>query len=318
VPGFSQKDAKGNTVTPFLLTDPVTPDLNHDRSDYVATWNNGAMDGFARNNGTLSLGHYDNTTPGVDLLWGWAQQFALADNFFASVMADAPTNQLMLVAADDNGSPFSIEPFFGPCNTTGATAHAGYTFQNVGDQLTAKGISWAWFNENLHDCGHYISQQNPFQFFTSTHAAPNIRDLDELTAALPSGNVPAVSFVQAGPANSSHPGSGSLTVAMNWLDGFIKSVQASPVWNQSAIIVLWDASGGWWDHVPPPQVDAVNQGFGPRVPMLVISPFAKKGYVSHVQMDDVSILKFIQQVNKLDPLNARTQSSNDITDMFTF
>jgi phospholipase C len=142
--------------------------------------------------------------------------------------------------------------------------------------------------------------------------------LDELTAALPSGNLPAVSFVQAGPANSSHPGSGSLTVAMNWLDGFIKSVQASPVWNQSAIIVLWDASGGWWDHVPPPQVDAVNQGFGPRVPMLVISPFAKKGYVSHVQMDDVSILKFIQQVNKLDALNARTQSSNDITDMFTF
>ena len=89
-----------------------------------------------------------------------------------------------------------------------------------------------------------------------------------------------------------------------------------PVWSNAAIIVIWDSSGGWWDHVPPPQVD--SQGYGPRVPMLVISPFAKKNYISHMQMDDVSILKFIQATFGLPALNARNQLGNDLSDMFQF
>ena len=101
------------------------------------------------------------------------------------------------------------------------------------------------------------------------------------------------------------------------LDGFIKEVQASPVYQKAAIIVIWDSSGGWYDHVPPPQTDP-GQGLGMRVPMLVISPFAKKNYISHVQMDDVSILRFIQQTFGLPPLNARNSQSNDLSDMFSF
>jgi phospholipase C len=101
-----------------------------------------------------------------------------------------------------------------------------------------------------------------------------------------------------------------------WLDAFIRQIQASPIWANSAIIVVWDSSGGWWDHAPPPQVDA--QGYGPRVPMLVISPFAKKNYISHVQMDDVSILKFIQTTFSLPALNTRNQLGNDLSDMFSF
>jgi phospholipase C len=79
--------------------------------------------------------------------------------------------------------------------------------------------------------------------------------------------------------------------------------------------VIWDSSGGFWDHVPPPQGTLDNQGFGPRVPMLVISPFAKKGYISNVQMDDVSILRFIQENFGLASLNPRNQVSNDLSDM---
>jgi len=111
-----------------------------------------------------------------------------------------------------------------------------------------------------------------------------------------------------------HPGGGPITNGITWLNSFIQEVQASPVWPNAAIIVIWDSSGGWWDHVPPPQVD--TQGNGPRVPMLVISPLAKKNYISHVQMDDVSILKFIQNTFGLAPLNPRNQLGNDISDMF--
>jgi phospholipase C len=316
VAGFTEKDATGATVTPQLLTNLAVADLPHARNDFLRVWDSGSMDKYAFFNGAVSMGHYDNTTAGMNTLWGWAQQFALADNFFPSVMGDAPTNQLYLVAADDNNTPGSIDPFFPPCNPD-VKATAGYTFSHVGDQLVTKGLTWAWYQESLGVCSNYVAQENPFQFFTDSHDSANVRDLSRFSTDLSSGNLPTVSFVQPGPTHSMHPSAGvPITSGITWLDGFIKQVQAAPVWSNTAIIVIWDSSGGWWDHVPPPQVDA--QGLGPRVPMLVISPFAKKNFISHTQMDDVSILKFIQNTFGLSPLNARNQLGTDISDMFMF
>jgi phospholipase C len=315
VPGFTQKTSTGATVTPQLLTSTSTPDLPHARSDFLRVWDNGLMDKFAFFNGPTSMGHYDNTTPGVGTLWSWAQQFALADNFFPSVMGDAPTNQLLLVAADDNSDPGTIQPFFPPCNTEVKTS-AGYTFPHLGNQLTTKGLTWGWYAEDLNNCSFYVPQENPFQFFTDAHSAPNVKDFSNFAKDLSAGNLPAVSFIQPAPGHSMHPGSGAVENGVTWLDGFIKQMQASPVWANAAIVVIWDSSGGWWDHVPPPQVDA--QGLGPRVPMLVISPFAKKNFISHTQMDDVSILRFIQTTFGLPSLNARNQLGNDLSDMFQF
>ena len=316
IPGFTQTDASGATVTPQLLTNLATADLPHARSDFLRVWDSGAMDKYAFFNGVVSMGHYDSTTAGMNTLWNWAQQFALADNFFPSVMGDAPTNQLYMVAADDNNLPNSVDPFFAPCNTA-VTASAGYTFPHVGDELTTKGLTWAWYQENLGVCGSYVAQENPFQFFTDTHASTNVRDLTKFSTDLAAGKLPTVSFVQPGPIHSMHPAVGvPITNGITWLDGFIRQVQAAPEWTNTAIIVIWDSSGGWWDHVPPPQVDA--QGLGPRVPMLVISPFAKKNFISHAQMDNVSILRFIQSTFGLPSLNARNQLGNDLSDMLTF
>lgn len=317
VPGFTQVDASGKTVTPTLLTDIAVPDLPHVRQSLLKVWDNGAMDKFAFFNGDNAMGHYDNTTPGVNTLWGWAQQFALADHFFASVMGDAPSNQLYLIAANDNNFPFTINPFDGPC-TTPKTTSAPYTFQHVGNQLSAKGLGWAWYQEQLGVCGSYVPQENPFQFFMPATPSANMRDLSSFSSDLNSGAFPAVAFVQPNPSHSMHPNPGvPLTDGTTWLDNFIKDIQASPVYQKAAIIVIWDSSGGWYDHVPPPQIDP-GQGLGMRVPMLVISPFAKKNYISHVQMDDVSILRFIQETFGLSSLNARNSQSNDLSDMFSF
>lgn len=318
--GFSQQDAAGKTVTPFVLTDLATADFSHTRGPLQLSWDNGLMDKFAKTNGDNTMGHYDAST--MSVLWGWAQQFALADNFFPSVMGDAPSNQLMLVAADDNSFPFSIQPFFGPCNT-GITASQPYTFQHVGDQLAAKGLTWAWYHENLNKCGAYVPQENPFQFFTDSHSAPNVKDLSVFDADLASGSFPTVAFVQSGALHDMHPALGvPVTKGITWLDDFLKKIQASPIWNNSAVVVIWDSSGGWYDHVPPPQLDPVptfgNEGLGIRVPMMVISPLAKKNYISHVQMDDVAILQFIQKTFGLAPLNPRNQLGSDISDMFQF
>jgi phospholipase C len=317
-PGFVQKDAAGTDQTPFLLTQLNRIDLVHAHSDFVKMVDSGKMDGFALVNGATAMGFYDNTTPGIDVLWNLAQQFALADNFFASVLGDAPTNQLYLVAASDRDFPFGVEPAFGPCNEADP-ASTPYTFPNLADQLSAKNLAWGWFAENYGICTSYQENQNSFQFFTSTHDSPSIQDFSQFKTRLANGTLPPVSFIQPTDPHAMHPSSAlDVAAGTQWLTQLVQDIQNSSVWADTAIIVVWDSAGGWYDHVAPTTVD--SQGMGPRVPMLVISPFGKRNYISHVPMDDVSILRFIQWNWGLPSLNPRNDSpaSGDLRDMFQF
>jgi phospholipase C len=278
----------------------------------------GKMDQFALVNGATAMGFYDDSVEGIDALWELAHQFALADNFFASVLGDAPTNQLYMVAASDNKRPFGVQPFFGPCNLPD-DASKPYIFENVGDQLSAKNLEWSWFAETYANCATYHPTQNPFQYFTSTQNSPHILDFAEFRAALISGSLPSVAFIQPTDAHAMHPSSAStVTVGALWVTSLVQDIQNSSSWPHTAIIVVWDSSGGWYDHVPPAVVD--GQGFGPRVPLLVISPFSQQNYISKTQMDDVSILKFIQWNWGLKSLNERNASaeSGDLRDIFKF
>ncbi len=314
VPGYSQTDSAGNTVIPFALSSLDTSDLNHSYSSYVRVWDNGLMDKYAYYNGDLAMGHYDGSMVGVSLLWKWAQQYALADNFFASTMASAPRNMLNMIAANDDGQTSIQLPAYGPCNGTTDLA-SPYTFPNVGDQLTAANHTWKWFHEAYGDCGNYVPQENPFQYFTSTHTT-GIADLSVFFTDLTAGTLPEVSFVSPAPWHDLHPGSTNILGAFQWIDSFLTQVQSSSVWADCAIVITFDENGGWWDHGPPPQT--VAHGLGMRVPTLVISPFAKKGYISHAQTDYVSILNFIQWNWGLAPLNQRNQQSDNLRDMFAF
>ncbi|MBI2677298.1 MAG: alkaline phosphatase family protein [Candidatus Koribacter versatilis] len=312
VPGFTQSDG----TQPFQQTATSFGDLPHDRNDYLASWNQGAMNKFSVTEGRNSMGYFTSSTPGISQLWSLADNYALADNYFASVMSNAPSNELYLVSASDNNFPFSVQPFYGPCNQPDPAAQA-YTFQNVGDQLNSNNISWGWFQENYGDCGNgYVAVQNAFQFFTSTQGSAHLQDLSAFSSALNAGTLPAVSFVMPSDAHGTHPSAGSISVGLTWLDDFVSQAKASPNWGSLAIVVIWDESGGFWDHVPPPQID--SQGLGMRVPMLAISPFAKPGFVSHTRMDHVSVLKFIQWNWSLGSLNAREDQSQDIREMFQF
>jgi phospholipase C len=312
VPGFTQS----NGTQAFQQTNADVADLPHSRKNFLDDYNSGKMDGFATVGGKDAMGYYTSSTVGVDNLWKLADNFALADHFFSSAMSDAPTNQLYLTAASDNNFPFGVQPFYGPCNTPDPAAQA-YTFQNVGDQLSSANISWGWFQSQYGQCGSgYVDVQNPFQYFTSTHGAAQLQDSSAFFSRLSAGTLPAVSFLQPDDADAGHPGSGSITQSLNFLNDLVSQVKSSPEWDSVAIIVVWDSGGGFWDHVPPPQVD--SQGLGFRVPMLVISPFAKPGFVEHQRMDDVSILKFIQWNWSLGTLNSREDQSTDIRDMFQF
>ena len=316
VPGFTQPSQSGGTISPSLLTNTNPPDLGHSHADYVASVDGGKMDDFARRNGDVAMGYYDSSITGLDTLWSLASQNALADHFHSSAMGSAPTNPLFMVAASDNNFIFSVQPFYGPCQKSDAAAQP-FTFPNVGDQLTTKNVTWTWFHENYNACDlGYIATQNPFQYFTSTQNSEHIQDLPNFFGQLDNNTLPSVVFLNPAPIHSMHPGSGDVIGGLNWLNTTIQRIQASPAFAETAIVVVWDEAGGWYDHVPPPTVD--SQGLGVRVPMLVISPMAKQGYVSHVTMDDVSILSFIQWNWSLGSLNSRNGQSGDMRDMFNF
>jgi len=316
VPGYTQTSQGGGTISPSLLTNTNPPDLGHSHADYVAAVDGGKMDDFARRNGDIAMGYYDSSITGMDTLWSLAGQFALADHFHSSAMGSAPTNPLYMVAASDNNFIFSVQPFYGPCQKPDPAAQP-FTFPNVGDQLTSKNVTWTWFHENYNACDlGYVATQNPFQYFTSTQNSEHIQDLPNFFSQLDNNTLPSVVFLNPAPIHSMHPGSGDVIGGLNWLNTTIQRIQSSPAFAETAIVVIWDEAGGWYDHVPPPTVD--SQGLGIRVPMLVISPMAKQGFVSHVTMDDVSILSFIQWNWSLGSLNSRNDQSGDMRDMFNF
>jgi phospholipase C len=157
---------------------------------------------------------------------------------------------------------------------------------------------------------------NPFQFFTSTHDSSNVQDYSNFNAQIQNDILPAFSLIIPDAKHDMHPASTAISNGINFVQSLVQQVQSSPVWNSTAIIVTFDTGGGWYDHVFPPSLD--NQGLSFRVPALVISPYAKKNYVSHSVMDHVSVLKLVQWNWALSSLNVRNAASGDMFDMFDF
>ena len=328
---YAQKDKAGKTITPSLLGTLSTPDIDHSRGRYMAVWDKGRMDKYAFYNGDSSMKYYDDTSNavisgksyGVGTLWSYAQNYALADNYFASAMGNEPANGLYMIASyiGTGSAPFSY-PQLDKCSKTvqakqGGTITPPIAAKNVGDQLSAKGVTWGWYQEHFDaeqsgTCTSYIPHEDPFQYFTSTANGSHVKNftLTSLKSLLSAGTLPEVMWIQPGSSNSMHPGSGSIANGVKWLDGIVQAVKASNAWPTTGIIVLWDESGGWYDHVPPPQL-AGTIGLGARVPVLFISPFAKTGHVSHVRMDHVSILRFIQWNWGLGKFTGATQAARE-------
>jgi phospholipase C len=264
------------------------------------------------------MGHYDNTIPGVDTFWKYAGQFSLADNFFMPTFTTEPNLALYMVSAADTGTPYGIQPIYGPCNKTDPAA-IPLTNKNVGDEMNTAGVTWGWFHEEYGVCGDYVATENPFQYFTSTQNTSNLQDITSFYAWLDNGTLPSVSFVNPGGAHNCHPGNDAITACAGYFDTLMQRIQASPVWPNVAVVVYWDEGGGFYDHVPPPTVGGVQDGI--RIPVIVLSPYAKTGYISHVQMDNVSTLRFIQWNWGLPSLNARNAAPGptiEMRDLFTF
>jgi phospholipase C len=130
-----------------------------------------------------------------------------------------------------------------------------------------------------------------------------------------SGQLPAMSWVIPPWEVGEHPPS-SICAGDNETAQLVNAIMQGSAWNSTVIFITYDDFGGFYDHVPPPQVDQF--GLGPRVPLLIISPFAKPGYISHTLYEHSSMLKFVETEYHLRSLTARDGGASDMLDSFDF
>ncbi len=242
--------------------------------------------------------------------WEYARRFTLCDAFFSSLAGPSEPNHLYTVAAQSGGLVNNPPP-----NLAGQDGV--YTFPTMAELLEKSGVSWKYYDEKPNP--HKHSLWNPMPGFKQFQQSPALMShlvgLDQFYADAKAGTLPAVCWVVPTPQDSEHPPADSAR-GMRHVTDLVNAIMGSAAWKDTAIIVTWDDYGGFYDHVAPPAVD--QYGYGPRVPALVISPYAKPGHISHARYDFTSPLKLIEERFGLKPLTLRDGATNDMRDCFDF
>lgn len=274
----------------------LTPvELNHNWNAAHADYDAGKMDGFVYTEGNeATLAYFDRSD--LPRYWAAADNYVLCDRYFTSAMTESLPNHLFLVAGTCGGIIDDHIP-------------ATLPFPPIFAQLDAHGVSWKVYGfTNYYEKFGYV-QQTP-------GAKANFFPGSRFATDLASGTLADVTWIIGAPGGSEHPPANVQTGQNGVADGVINALGKSPYWPTLALFVTWDDYGGFYDHVPPPQVDAFGYGF--RVPCLVISPYARAGWVDHTVNDHTSILKFVEAQYSLNSLSTRDALANNLSEAFDF
>ena len=213
------------------------------------------------------------------------------------------------------------------------------THATIGDRLTDAKLDWAWYAGGFDDAMAATEGKKPFELFPDGDSAvfqfhhqpfnyfanyaddkpegrKHLKDEKDFIAAAKAGKLPAVSFVKPYGIDNEHSGYAELLAGEKHVVDLVQAVQSGANWKDTAIIITYDEYGGFWDHVAPPKVD--RWGPGSRVPAIVISPYAKKGFVDKTVYDTTSILATIEHRWGLKPLSDRDAKANDLANGFDF
>jgi phospholipase C len=214
-----------------------------------------------------------------------------------------------------------------PANVSRSTLVPNQTDPTIGDRLSEKNISWAWYSGGWKNTveGHpdklFQFHHQPFAYYANyadgtQGRAQHLKDETEFIAAARAGKLPEVSFVKPLGELNEHPGYANVLSGEEHTVKLLNALRASPEWASTAVIITYDENGGFWDHVAPPNKD--RWGPGSRVPTIVISPFAKHGFVDHTEYDTSSILALIEHRWGLRALGTRDAAANDMRNAFDF
>lgn len=311
-------DSSGKPVKSFHQRDLCTADVDHGWNGSHFAWNGGLNDRFVQVNesssadGSRVMGYYDESD--IPFYYGLAKNFAIGDRYFASVLGPTYPNRYYLFAATSFGHITNILPKPGQ-----------YDQPTIFDLMSENNVSWKY----------YFSDAPATALFTKMFAR-NLKHMAPLAqfkidAAL--GRLPSVAFVEtyliAGMEHPPfNPQFGQLQA-----QGIVRSLMRSKSWARSALMFTYDEGGGYYDHVAPPDAcepddiapllgkGDVQQRFsrlGFRVPFVMVSPYAKRGYVSHQVYDHTSVLKLIETKFNLPALTARDANAGNLLDMLDF
>jgi len=347
-PNTGNLSPTGNLIRPFH--EPhycAIADSDHSWNGTHKEWNGGKMDGFATTNavandpsGRRSMGYY--TAADFPYYYDLFDHFAISDTYFSSVLDQTFPNRFYLLSGTSFGhirNDFPLPPSADLLND--------YAQPTIFNRLDAKGISWRiYFNEV------------PFAFlygYVRQHALGHVFPITQYFIDAAAGKLPQVSFVDpiflasVNTENDEHPPS-NVQNGQKLVETVIGGLFRSPNWKDSALILTYDEHGGYYDHIPPPKallpdgtppmlqpgdVPGVFDQLGIRVPVVVVSPWSKKHYVStalpltrggedpaymtpaHIY-SHTSVLSTIEARFNLAPLTARDASSNTLADFFNF
>ena len=329
----------GQSIPLWRAPDIMFHDEDHMWQGSRIAYDGGKMDMFDINNNSNVNGDFEAytqmTEEDIPSYWAYARKFVLADHTFQSSNSPTFSSHFYFVAAsaegtigipgpdangvwgcdtaptqrisqmDAGGAIFNVFPCFDP--------------QTMADTMNAASptpITWKFyapprFPGYAFSAFDYVKHIRYSNYWTS-----NVVDVPNFITDAQAGNLPQVSWLVTG-KNSEHP-VGSSCAGENWTVEQINAIMQGPIeqWNSTVIFVTWDDYGGFYDHVAPPQID--QWGLGLRVPMIIISPYAKSGHIASTTYEFSSVLKFIEKVYGLPSLTHRDNSANDMSDAFDF
>ena len=276
---YNQPDGKGGTIEPHRFWLPTSANVGHSWQDIHNEWNHGAMNGFYTTNGSTAIGYYDQQY--LSYYYALAHAFTLCGNYFCSMLGPSTPNRIALCSGTCGGQ------------TSNSIDHGSLDWPTILDLLDAHGISWKCYNMGL-GTGTALEDFNPFVFFKRwQHDKRLYQSEHQYYEDLQSDNLPQVSFLITEALISEHPPA-DIQMGQHALSEIIQALMQSRFWTSSVLFLTFDEGGGFFDHVPPPQVDAY--GLGIRVPTLVVSPWARRNYIASHLYEHASILKFIERL----------------------
>jgi phospholipase C len=337
-------DSQGNTIVLHEIPMVEEYDLGHDHPGFVSAYDDGKMDGANLGRvicqipqptcGIPANPQYAYVAPSdVPEYFTMAEQYVFGDRMFQTNQGPSyPAHQFIVsgtsapTAKSDlfvSENPLIEAGCTAPSNATVAlidpegnesqTTYPCFEHQTLMDLLDAHAQSWTYYSNQGDSIWNAPNSIKHIRFGPDWQNViiPETKVLKDI----PNGKLAAVTWVNPNAPVSDHPG---ITNGKGpaWVASIVNAIGQSPFWDSTAIFITWDDWGGWYDHVAPKIYNSYEYGF--RVPLIVVSPYAKKGYVSHVTHDFGSLLKFTEKTFGLGTLGYADARADDLSDCFNF
>jgi trimeric autotransporter adhesin len=335
-------------IIPLSPVDLAAPyDMNHVHSGFLAAYDNGKMDGTDNLIVLCNPGATDCPPPNpafayvnasdVAPYFQLAETYTFADRMFQTNQGpsfpahqflysatSAPTATSDLFASEDPLPPdegagcaapsYLTVQLIDPTGNETNTQYPCFEHPTLSDLLENAGITWRYYTPS------------PILVWTAPNAIDHVRfgpdwntnvilNNSQILTDIANNQLSAVSWVIPTGQASDHPGSTDGS-GPSWVASVVDAIGQSPYWQNTAILITWDDWGGWYDHVAPPIYNSYEYGF--RVPLVVVSPYAKPAYISHVMHDFGSIVRFVEETYGLPSLGYADVRSDDLFDCFNF